>query len=325
VDVDYDVTRAQPQLFVVKHFAELDEVLDEVDQTLSYRTGGPAALETARRSEELATVTLDSGVQIVGTVSTVEHHRGRPSLLMFEGPSALAHRDHLLEGMPRRASYVVPLGVLADGTPLSALTPDAVLARAPQGRLRLETASGLVASGGVRAIVPVGDRVGAVLLSDFELRRGDECLVSTDLYALALGSEVTTAWAGAPDAFFPDSPVSTMSVPKERTFSEAEIELIALHERAATFRDSTRPGAADEMASIAARLDQAHPEEWLLRWNLLEGLVKIRERPELASRLEAQLERLELRFEGLEPIATGLEYIRGLTKRATLHGHRFAG
>jgi phenylalanine-4-hydroxylase len=326
VNVDYDVTRAQPQLFVVEHFAELDDVLDEVDQTLSYRVGGHTALETARKSGELATVALDSGVQVVGTVSAIEHHDGHPCLVRFDGPSALACGDHLLESMPRRAEYMLPIGVLSDGTPLSSLTPDALLARAPRGRLRLETTSGLVASGEVRAIVPVDDRVGAVLLSSFELHRGDELLVKADLYPLALGKEVATAWAGAPDAFFPDTPVSTVSVPKERTFSEAEFELIALHERAAaTFRNSARPDVADEVAAIASRLDQAHPEEWLLRWNLLEGLTKVREQPELAARLEAQLERLELRYEGLEPIATGLQYIRGLTREATPRGARFAG
>jgi phenylalanine-4-hydroxylase len=326
VNVDYDVTRAQPQLFVVKHFAELDEILDEVDRTLSYRIGGLTALETAQSSGELATVALDSGVHVAGTVSAIEHHHGRPCLLRFEGPCALARGDHLLEGMPRRTDYALPLGVLSDGTPLSSLTPEALLARAPQGRLRLETTSGLFVSGDIRAIVPVDDRVGAVLLSSFELRRGEQRLVSADLYPLALGKEVETAWAGAPDAFFPDTPVSTVSVPKERTFSEAEVELIALHERtAATFRNSARLDAADEAASVAARLDDAYPEEWLLRWNLLEGLTKMRGRPELASRLEAQLERLELRYEGLEPIATGLEYIRGLTREATPRGARFAG
>jgi phenylalanine-4-hydroxylase len=326
VNVDYDVTRAQPQLFVVEHFAELDEVLDEVDQTLSYRIGGSTALETARQSQELATVVLDSGMQVVGTVSAIEQRDGWPSLVRFDGPCALAHGDHLLEGMPRRAEYALPLGVLSDGTPLSSLTPDALLTRAPRGRLRLETASGLVLAGDVRAIVPVGDRVGAVLLSSFELRRGDERLVSADVYPLALGAQVATAWAGAPDAFFPDTPVSAISVPKERTFSEAELDLIAMHERAAaTFRNSARPDAADEVAAILARLDDAYPEEWLLRWNLLEGLTKLGKRPDLAARLEAQLERLELRFEGLEPIATGLEYIRGLTGEAAPRGARFAG
>ena len=203
VNVDYDVTRAQPQLFVVKHFAELDEVLDDVDRTLSYRIGGAAALETAQRSEELATVALDSGVQVVGTVWGSSTTAGAPVSCGSRALRLSREGIDLLEGMPRRTEYALPLGALSDGTPLSSLTPHALLARASRGRLRLETSSGLVLSGDVRAIVPVDDRVGAVLLSSFELHRGDERLLSADVYPLALGAEVATAWAGAPDGFSP--------------------------------------------------------------------------------------------------------------------------
>ncbi|HEX3595186.1 MAG TPA: hypothetical protein VHU80_08795, partial [Polyangiaceae bacterium] len=69
----------------------------------------------------------------------------------------------------------------------------------------------------------------------------------------------------------------------------------------------------------------AFPDEWLLRWNLLESLVKLGERPDLVARLERDLERLELHFERREPIATGLAYVRSLAGRDPPHGHRFAG
>jgi phenylalanine-4-hydroxylase len=326
VEVDYDVTRAQPQLFVAKNFGQLEEVLDEVDRTLSYRVGGHAALVMARQSEELATVALDSGVDFVGIVASIDLHDGRPALVTFEGPSALSHGDLLVDGMPRRTGYLLPLGVLTDGTPLSALTPDAVLARAPHGNLVLGLTSGLVVSGRVRAMVPVDGKVAALLLADFELRRGDECLVRADHYALALGEQVRTAWAGAPDAFFPDTPASDVSVPKVRTFSEDDLEMIALYDRAITvFRSTFGSAAVAELARILARLDDAFPDEWLLRWNLLESLVKLGERPDLAGRLERDLTRLELRFEHLEPIATGLEYLRSLVNMDPPHGHRVAG
>ncbi|HEX3596276.1 MAG TPA: aromatic amino acid hydroxylase, partial [Polyangiaceae bacterium] len=196
VDVDYDVTRAQPQLFVARNFGQLEEVLDEVDATLSYRVGGAAALATALRSKELATVSLDSGVDVVGAVTSIRRHRGHVSLVGFKGPCALSRGDVLLEGMPRRSGYLLPLGALRDGTSLSALTPEAILKRAPDGHLELELASGLVVSGGLRAMVPLDGRVAAVLLSDFELWRGDERLLRAERYALALGARVRTAWAG---------------------------------------------------------------------------------------------------------------------------------
>ena len=69
------MTRAQPQLFVARSFAELEEVLEEVTGTLAFRIGGVHALRAAKESAELATLELDSGVQVVGTVSRI-HERG---------------------------------------------------------------------------------------------------------------------------------------------------------------------------------------------------------------------------------------------------------
>ncbi len=326
VDVDYDVTRAQPQLFVARNFGQLEEVLDDVDRTLAYRVGAGVALEMAQRSEELATVRLDSGVEVVGVVRTSDASDGRTSLVVFDGPSALAQNGSLIDGMPRRTGYLLPLGALKDGTPLSALTPESMLARTKSGQLVLELSSGITVGGDVRALVPIDGRVGAVLLADCEIRRGNERLLAADLYALALGEAVETAWAGAPDAFFPATPGSNVSVPKNRDFSEPELEMIALYDRAVSaFRASFGSAAAREVEAIATRLDDAFPDEWLLRWNLLESLVKLGEHPELADRLERELSRLELTFGGLEPIATGLDYVRSLRGNTPPHGHRFAG
>jgi phenylalanine-4-hydroxylase len=321
VDVDYDVTRAQPQLFVTRSFQELEDVLTEVTATLAFRIGGNTALQAALESQELATIDLDSGVQVVGTVSSIHHeHAGKPSLVELSG-CAIAHGGAVYDAMPRLMSYALPLGTLDDGTPLSMLASDALSRRIDGSRrLRLRLASGLSLSGHVRALVPVLGRVGVVLLDDFEISRNGEFLfrpsVPTDPYPLALGHHVRTAAAGAVDGFFTPTALSETTVPKPRRFDAAGRERIMLYERATTaWRERTGQGVAAEFERILAHLDRAFPDEWLLRWNLLESLVKLGERRDLASRLEADLERLELRFDRLEPIASGLEYVRSLMDR----------
>jgi phenylalanine-4-hydroxylase len=327
VDVDYDVTRAQPQLFVAKSFDDLEAVLDEVDSRLSYRAGGRIALDMAMLSAEVATVVLDSGAEVVGVVSRVEEHEGRAALIELTGASAVALGGRLLDGMPRRSGYLLPVGTLEGKVLLSALTPDALMKyTASDGRLVLRLTSGITVSGHVRALVPVDGRVAAVLLGNFKLSRGDRLLARAELYPLALAGAVATAWAGAPDAFFPVSDVSSTSVPKARTFSEAELEMIALYDRAVeAFREAGGGSVGDAVGAIVERLDEAFPDEWLLRWNLLESLVKIGERPELSRRLERDLERLELRFDRLEPIATGLAYVRSLLAQGETRERASAG
>jgi hypothetical protein len=128
---------------------------------------------------------------------------------------------------------------------------------------------------------------------------------------------VKTAGAGAVTGFFEPTAPSDTAIPKPRKFSDEQRELIGLYERALA---ALRPGDAgvhDEFSAIAARLDAAFPDEWLLRWNLLESLVKRGEHTALTARLEAELDLLEVRFDHLEPIATGLSYLRSLAQRHT--------
>ncbi|HVU02399.1 MAG TPA: aromatic amino acid hydroxylase [Polyangiaceae bacterium] len=317
VDVDYDITRAQPQLFVARSLSQLDEVLDEVSGTLACRKGGAAALREALASEDLATLVLDSGAEVVGTVSRIHEQGGRVEFVELRGPVAVARAGACLEDMPRVSSLVLPLGNLEDGTPLSALSPDAVGRHVDsRGILRLSLSSGASVSGRLLAVAPSREgRVFVVLLADVEIRRGEAVTFRhAGPCPLALGERVVTARAGAASGFFePTAPPET-TVPKPRTFDPEQRELQSLYVRALAALRSPGGGAVRaEFRAIADRLDVAFPDEWLLRWNLLESLVKLGERSDLVARLESDLERLELRFDRREPIATGLEYVRSLT------------
>jgi hypothetical protein len=56
-------------------------------------------------------------------------------------------------------------------------------------------------------------------------------------------------------------------------------------------------------------LSRDFPEDWLLRWNLLEATLKLNTTQPLVSSLVRELEALEIRFKHQEPIASGLSYL----------------
>jgi len=66
--------------------------------------------------------------------------------------------------------------------------------------------------------------------------------------------------------------------------------------------------------TISGELDRHYPDDWLLRWNLLESLVKLAEQGALTARLTQQLELLEVKHLHREPIATGLSTIRSFVE-----------
>src|SRR6185295_3310390 len=99
------------------------------------------ALDTAVQSAEVATVVLDSGAEVIGVVSRVEEHAGQPCLVELTGATAVGHKGALLDGMPRRTGYLLPVGTLDDGVSLSALPPDSLIQRAKDDHLVLRLGS----------------------------------------------------------------------------------------------------------------------------------------------------------------------------------------
>jgi hypothetical protein len=164
--------------------------------------------------------------------------------------------------------------------------------------------------------------------------------------------EVITARAGASDpAFHSDlgdlgrNPTdgrpegagrsSVPRVPRPRDLPPKERELVLLYAQAElSARKAEVRG--DEIGEIGELVDaltvvretvlREHPDDWLLRWNLLEALLAGTDasgapgspaRLALARALEDDLEALELAFAGEQPIATGLRYLRGKASPAT--------
>ena len=66
---------------------------------------------------------------------------------------------------------------------------------------------------------------------------------------------------------------------------------------------------SSEFPQLSAELDSDYPDEWLLRWNMLESLMKVGDEEELSRRLRARLEHLEEAFDHRQPIASGLRYL----------------
>jgi phenylalanine-4-hydroxylase len=321
VQFDYDITREQPQLFVARDFDQLLTVLDELTQTLACRRGGLEALHKARRSEDTASFTLDTGLTLVGTLTDFQVSAGRASSLQFGGVPALFTRETRLEiGCPNR--FVLPLGELRDGRSLAALSPDVFAHYKQQDRVYLELASGSTLSGSLRGTQVQDGRMQLLNLEDFELREPDgRSFCVPGIYPLPLAGSVVGVRAGAPAAYFGHSEPSRIRVPPPRWWSLRERRLLALYEQAlASFRQArgAQPGARAGMVAvfeaIAAELDRAYPEDWLLRWNLLESLAKLSEGASLRQTLERRLEQLEVEYAHREPIATGLSTIRALTE-----------
>ena len=321
VEVAYDITRPQPQLFVARDFAQLGEVLERVADGFAQRRGGAEALATAHASGEVATLALDSGAEVSGVVAQVTSSSGRPAWVEIAGPAALACAGRQLAGCgpgELAEGLAFALGPLANGRWLKQLDAEALRALRigePGEAVALHFASGVELHGTLREVVRAPDgRALALWLSGGRARLGERALALPG-ELVPLGSELGAARAGAADsAYWPASEFPDTRVPPRRARPAGDQRLVALYREAlALWEDPDSPGLVPGFTRIAAELRERYAGDWLLRWNLLESLRKVDAGVVLATMLRDDLLDVEAATPGdaatQAPIERGLRYL----------------
>ena len=334
VEVPYDITRPQPQLFVAPSLEALHAVLDRVIVAHGIGGGGAQGLGRALASRELASVELASGGWVMGVLAEVGPALDAPAWLAFSGPVAFAWNGRIQpEQEPLRDTrtpgdpLLVLTGRLAGGRALERLADGEVAdyRQGEDGRHRFHFESGAFVEGRLERTVRGGDgRLMHLELSDARVALPGQPPRWQARYVLFAAGAVTTVRAGAVDPrFHAETEFPSTRVPRPRTWPARDQRLIALFtsaERAA--HTLAAPALARQFAEIHGELGRDYPEEWLLRWNLLESLLAAREEEidgdplvgTLVGTLVAELERLEGALDRRQPIASGLRYLQA--KRA---------
>src|SRR5690606_24471671 len=231
MDVAYDITREQPQLFVARDFEHLEEVLDEAARTLAALRGGAEALREAELSGEVASVTVGGeddapSVDVIGVVQSLAQDE---SLLRIElgGRLALARDGALLPLPPLPAPLQNGAPSLSAELLVGCCDPAwRGLAAASGDRLRIQLAGGYLEGTVHQAVRDAAGR--NLLLVLVEARLGDEFLRAPVLFT---AGRILGARAGASDpAYYASSLFPGRLVPEPRHFDDDERRLLALYE-----------------------------------------------------------------------------------------------
>ncbi|CAM2008855.1 aromatic amino acid hydroxylase [Acanthopleuribacter pedis] len=318
IDVNYDITKQQPQLFVVETFDQLNHILDEVCETFAFKVGGRKALDVMLKSCEVGTVTLNSGLQITGTLTNI-HGGSNADYLQFTGPCALSVGNRQLEGHGKEhhaEGYGSPLGVLDDGESLAAKRP-ADLERygfagnGSRGQLRFK--SGVVVAGVLqKTLVNEDGRLMLVTFTDCRVTLGDQVLFQPEwgVYDMAVGDQVTTAFAGAADdCYWPKSDYSEKRVPGLKNYSETDCRLLGLYDEVNQVRQGEPARMLERFTHADRVIREQYPDHWLLPWYMLESLVAQDRGVALALRLRNFMKQIENRRFREVPVSMGLRFL----------------
>jgi phenylalanine-4-hydroxylase len=254
-EVDFDITRMQPQLFVARDFGHLAEVVDALAATLSWKLGGDHGLEQAIAARTVNHLALADGTEVTGVVARrVEAPRVGPgvfstALAVLEGPTQLSRAGVAL-GAPSELPAVVAFG----GTPIPA-----------EGPFSLPFESGLVLSG--RKVDGATVELRAAIGSrELDLPSRAVLLSTPSLPSVAGGPGDPGAWDQRFGAAVPDTDGEARA--RAHRAGALPAWLGALYGEVRSMRE--RGELDHERLAAIAREALRAPEDWLLRTEIEE-------------------------------------------------------
>ena len=210
--VNFDITKTQPQLFVTPNFAHLSYILEKFADKMALRTGGLKGVEKLIESQNIGTVELSTGLQISGLFSKVISFENKVIYIQTLGQTALASREKELNGhsvQQHPDGFGSPIGKLENtNLAIEDMSPkDLEIYGICEGKqVQLHFEGGIKVSGEI--ITGKRDVRGKIILISFKnctVTFGDIILFEPEwgVYDMAVGKKVVSAFAGpaCPNSF----------------------------------------------------------------------------------------------------------------------------
>ena len=295
----FDITKPQPQLFVTPDFAFLSQVLEDFANTMALRTGGLNGLQKLIDSKELGTIELSTGLQISGNFESLIAHDGKPIYFQTKGKSALAYREQELVGQDsnrHETGFGSPIGRLKGiNLPIEEMSPrDLKAYKIYEGEMvSLDFTGGINVTG--RIITGTRNLQGRIILITFEnckVSYKDKVLFESnqELYNMAIGEEIVSAYHGPADLKSFDLLDHTLSTNSENKQNDGLSELEAYYKLIRDFREGKNKIIS--RTKVFQEIQEKYPTDWLLPIEIYELALKSNDKI-LAESIKIHLETLK--------------------------------
>ena len=273
IDVLYQISDPQPQLFVTESTRHMSQVLGEFSRRMCCNLGGTRALQQAIEAATVNTATTNSGVQISGKFSRVITDAvGNTIYLNTSGPSQLAYDDTELD------DHGIDYHKLGFGSPIGRLRSfEHCLSRYTVDELRqnkielgkqveLNFLSGIQVSGLLNKIMRRYEKNIVLSFTNCTvLDQHGETLFAPDwgTYDMIVGDQVVSVCSGSADqSKFPlyQAPSETVSIAQQ--YDAATEAQFKWYQKLREARDSDIGG--DSLEELLDSISQLSNADWLL-------------------------------------------------------------
>ena len=316
-ETNFDITSAQPHLFVTPTFSHLSYVLEKFANKMSVRLGGLSSVEKVINSKKLGTIELSTGIQISSIFTRVISSANMPLYIQSSSPAALSNNNKELIGHGtdyHKNGFGSPIGKLEGiNIAIEDMSPTDLEAYGIMEGQYVE----LNFEGGIelKGVIITGKRdiqgkIQLISFSDCSVKYKDEFLFEPEwgIYDMAVGKEVVSVFSGAADDnSFVFAQIASRSTSENIIYSEKDLRLHELYRQIKFIRKSEDIDIK-QIEIIYNELMLDYPMEWLILLEIYEILSK--SEFEIRDKVKKSLTELRKKDKYTDLIDNGLKLIK---------------
>lgn len=299
LQMSYDITRPQPQLYVTPNFEALRDALQELKQSLACVRGGVYGLSRALTGQGLCTIESPEKIQVSGVIESFDidenTNESIAAFIKFSGPCQVSQNGKQLDGQGAErhpSGYSLPIGFFSDGTALAKYSLAELKNKYEKnGLIELNYRSGVRVTGRIDSSIEFLGKLTLITLNDcivIDAHGKQRYQPEWGPFDLAAITSIQSVFADAADRlpFWK----STGVFPKQTRTQKINLT----HENTRLndlYKQFDRAHSLDELSKIALNLDKEYPNDWLLRFQLEERCVEMKY-TELAASIKESLEKI---------------------------------
>ena len=283
-ETNFDITSAQPYLFVTPTFSHLSYVLEKFANQMCVRVGGLSSVEKVIESKKIGTIELSTGIQISSVFTRVISNDDKPIYIQSSSPTALSNNNKELIGHGtdyHKDGFGSPLGKL-EGINLAIedMSPKDLKAYGIiEGEyVELKFEGGIL----VRGVIITGKRdikgkIQLISFKDCSVKYKDEILFEPDwgIYDMAVGKDVVSVFAGpADDDSFLDNYKLPTSTSEQIIYDDKSLHLHKLYAEVKEIRQSGGNIELQKINGIYNQIISNYHDEWLILLEIYEVLYE---------------------------------------------------
>ena len=316
-ETNFDISSAQPYLFVTPTFSHLSYVLEKFANQMCVRVGGLSSVEKVIESKKIGTIELSTGIQISSVFTRVISNDDKPIYIQSSSPTALSNNNKELIGHGtdyHKDGFGSPLGKL-EGINLAIedMSPKDLKAYGIiEGEyVELKFEGGIL----VRGVIITGKRdikgkIQLISFKDCSVKYKDEILFEPDwgIYDMAVGKDVVSVFAGpADDDSFLDNYKLPTSTSEQIVYDDKSLHLHKLYAEVKEIRQSGGNIELQKISGIYNQIISNYHDEWLILLEIYEVLYETKY--ELRDSVKKSLLELKRNNKFTDLIENGLKLI----------------